>query len=83
MMMVHNTQYNFVFPFGPQATEIEQGKSAAAETMPKKAATLDARFCQFTFTGKTRAALQICLWRWLAMNDAPAPTKTICKSTNS
>jgi hypothetical protein len=44
MMMGQPTQYDFEFPFGPPATQIEHGKSTSAETMLKKAATLDAHF---------------------------------------
>jgi hypothetical protein len=74
---------DFEFPFGPPPTEIEHGKSISAEPMSKKAVTLDARFCQLTFTDQVRATLQIRPWLWLVLDDALAPTTTICKSTNS
>jgi hypothetical protein len=41
-MIGDNTQCDFEFPFGLLATEIERGKLARPETMPKKIATLDA-----------------------------------------
>jgi hypothetical protein len=59
MTMGNNTQYDFGFPFGPPATQIGHAKSVGAETMPKKAATLDVRFCQLTFTDQARVTLHI------------------------
>jgi hypothetical protein len=69
--------------FGPFATQIKYAKSASAETTPKRAPTLDARFCQLTFIDQAWATLQIRLWRWLALDDALAPAKTIRNSTDS
>jgi hypothetical protein len=83
MMISHNTQCDFEFPLRPPAPQIEHGKSTSAETRPKKAVTLDARFGQLTFTDQARATLQICPWLWLALGDALAPAETIRKSTNS
>jgi hypothetical protein len=83
MMMGKPTQCDLEFLFGPPATQIEHGKPTRAETMPKKAVTLDAHFCQLTVPNEARATSQIRLWRWLAMGDALALTKAICKSTNS
>jgi hypothetical protein len=83
MMMGHSTQCDFEFPFGPPATQIERGKSAGAETMPKKTATLEVRFCQLTVPNLARTTSQIRLWRWLAPGDALAPAKTFRTSTNS
>jgi hypothetical protein len=51
-MLGHNTQCDFEFPFGPLANQIERGKSPRAESMRKKTVTLDARFCQLTFTNQ-------------------------------
>jgi hypothetical protein len=83
MMIGQPTRYDFEFPFGPPATQIEHGKPTRAETMPKKAATLDAHFCQLIFTDQARVTLHIRLWRWLVLGDVLALTKTIRKSTNS
>jgi hypothetical protein len=82
MMMSQPTQCDFEFPFGPPATQIERGKSAGAETMPKKTATLDARFCPLTVLNQARATSQIRLRLCLALGDALAPAQKIRKSTN-
>jgi hypothetical protein len=59
MIIGPNTQCAFEFPFSPLATQIEHGKLTSAYTMPKNAATLDARFCQLTFTDQARVTLHI------------------------
>jgi hypothetical protein len=82
MMIGRNTQCDFEFPFGPPATQIEHGKPTRAETMPKKAVTLDAHFCQLTFTDQARATLQIRHCRWLVLGNALALARAIRNLTN-
>jgi hypothetical protein len=53
------TKCDLEFVFGPPPTEIERGKLTSAETMPKKAVTVDAHFCQLILTDEARTTLQL------------------------
>jgi hypothetical protein len=82
-MIGHNTQCDVEFPFGPPATQIEHGKSAGAQTMPKKAAALDTRSCQLTHHNPNTGNITDSPLVMAGSGDALAPAGAIGKSTNS